>query len=128
MKTVHRVLLVAVILFTVYQVVQLKDMRGLYYRWDKLAHGLAFAWVYMALAWALRWRGLWLALLAAALGGAVELHQFFLPGFEPSWGDWAADLAGVALAWLTLTVWARQMGPRPPQSGVSSRPGATQDS
>lgn len=66
--------------------------------WDKLAHAVVFALVYAGLAWALRWR-LWpLAGLAAALGAVVELHQVFLPGFNPSLEDWLADLVGIGLA------------------------------
>lgn len=107
MKTSLRVLLVSTGLLLVYQLVQLPVMRVLYYRWDKVAHAMAFAAVYLALSWALRWPRWRLAMLAAALGAAVEIHQFFLPGFTPSLGDWAADLVGIALVMTASREWKK---------------------
>ena len=60
--------------------------------------------MWWALRWALAWCPLPLALLSAALGGAVEIHQMFLPGFTPSWAYWAADLLGIGLA-VALFAW-----------------------
>ncbi|MGM9424846.1 VanZ family protein [Hydrogenophaga sp. MI9] len=100
-----RMLLVSAGLLLAYQLVQLPVMRGMYYRWDKMAHAMAFATVYLALAWALRWPRHRVAMLAAALGAAVEIHQFFLPGFSPSLGDWVADLVGIGLVMAASREW-----------------------
>lgn len=104
MKPGVRLLLVALVMGVAYQVVQWPEIRPLYSAEDKWAHGLAFFTVWWALRWALAWRSISLALLSAALGGAVEIHQIFLPGFTPSWADWAADLVGIALA-VALFAW-----------------------
>lgn len=77
--------------------------------WDKLAHAVVFALVYAGLAWALRWRPWRLALLAAAMGAAVEVHQLFLPGFNASLDDWLADLLGIGLA-VAAHAWAQRRG------------------
>lgn len=77
-----------------------QPVRAIYSPVDKLAHALVFALVFFALAWALRGVSGWrLALLAAALGGAVELQQMWVPRFTASWEDWFADLAGIGAAW-----------------------------
>jgi hypothetical protein len=98
MKSKARLVLVLLCLWTGYLIVQWPSMRVLYSADDKWAHGAAFFAVWWALRWATTWRSWRLALLGAGLGGAVELHQMFLPGFSPSWADWSADLAGIALA------------------------------
>lgn len=72
---------------------------------DKLAHAVVFALVYLGLAWALRWRVWPLVVLAGAMGAAVELHQLFLPGFNAGLDDWLADLVGIGVAGLAHT-WA----------------------
>lgn len=100
MKSRTRQLLVALCLWVGYQVVQAPAMRALYSADDKWAHGAAFFSVWFALRWATDWRPGMLALVSAALGGAVEVHQMFLPGFNPSWADWGADLLGITLAWV----------------------------
>ncbi len=75
---------------------------------DKLAHALVFAGVYLALAWALRWPIWALAVLAGALGAAVEVHQLFLPGFTASGMDWLADVVGIGLAGSAHLAWRRR--------------------
>lgn len=109
MKSGKRQLLVALGLWVGYQVVQWPSVRVLYSADDKWAHALAFFAVWCALRWALAWTRLQLALLSAALGAAIEVHQRFLPGFNPSWGDWAADLAGIGAAWLLYATWRRSV-------------------
>jgi colanic acid biosynthesis protein WcaH len=107
----NRLALVTVLLGAAYALALWQPVRNWYSDVDKLAHGLVFAWVYLALAWSLRWRPWAVALLAHALGGAVELHQqYFLRGFTASWADWLADGVGIALAWgfHVLWRWARQ--------------------
>jgi VanZ family protein len=82
-------------------------VRVLYSADDKWAHAAAFFAVWWALRWALGWRALPLALLSAALGAAVEVHQMYLPGFVPSWADWGADLLGIAAALSLFALWKR---------------------
>lgn len=106
-----RCVLVALCLLAAYQVVQWPSLRALYSAEDKWAHGAAFCAVWWALRWATGWRPWRLAMLSAALGGAVEVHQMFLPGFSPSWADWAADLAGIALAVALFVAWRRSAQP-----------------
>lgn len=107
MKSGTRQLVVALCLWVGYQVVQWPSVRVMYSADDKWAHAAAFFAVWCALRWALAWSGLQLALLSAALGAAIEVHQRFLPGFNPSWGDWAADLAGIGAAWFLCVGWRR---------------------
>ncbi|AOW13946.1 hypothetical protein LPB72_00845 [Hydrogenophaga crassostreae] len=98
-KPPAKLLLVALFMWIGYQIVQWPAMRVLYSAEDKWAHGAAFFAVWFALRWATTWRVGTLALVGAGLGGAVEIHQMFLPGFSPSWADWGADLLGIGLAW-----------------------------
>lgn len=96
--TPWRLGIVAATLALAYALALWQPVRSWYSDMDKLAHGVAFAGVYLALTWALRWPALPLALLCLALGAGVEVHQMFLPGFSPSVADWLADAAGIALA------------------------------
>jgi VanZ family protein len=82
-------------------------VRAWYSDVDKLVHGLVFAGVYAALVWALRWKPWALVVLALALGAAVEVHQFLLPGFSPSLQDWLADAVGIGLACAAHLTWQR---------------------
>jgi len=71
--------------------------------WDKLAHVTVFA----LLTWLLyRAFGARAALLAAAVaisvGGADEIHQFFLVGRTSDFADFFADGVGAALTALVL--------------------------
>lgn len=108
MKSPTKLLLVAMVMWIGYQIVQWPSMRVLYSAEDKWAHGAAFFAVWFALRWATTWRPGMLALVSAALGGAVEVHQMFLPGFSPSWADWGADLLGIALAWALVAAFLRR--------------------
>lgn len=103
----RRLAVVLVALTLAYALALWQPVRAWYSDADKLAHGVVFAGVYLALAWALRWPALPLALLSLALGAAVEVHQHFLPGFTPSLADWLADAAGVGLAAVLLTAGGR---------------------
>lgn len=101
--TLQRLAVVAALLAGAYALALWQPVRAWYSDIDKLAHALVFAGVFALLVWALPWR-LWaVAWLALAAGGAVELHQLFLPGFTASWADWLADGVGIGLAW---AVWA----------------------
>lgn len=94
----HRSARLALLLAVAYALALWSPVRAWYSDVDKLAHGLVFAGVYVALARALRWKPWALVPLAAALGAAVEVHQFFLPGFSASLKDWLADVVGIGLA------------------------------
>jgi VanZ family protein len=73
--------------------------------WDKAAHFIAFGLILWSLG--VLFRRLpraWAALLAVALGAAVEVIQRYV-GRDPSWGDLLADVLGVATALLIWVVW-----------------------
>lgn len=106
-----RLLVCVALCAAAYGVSQLAAVRVMYAPWEKYAHAFAFFSVWWALRWSLRWRPLNVALFSAALGGAVEVHQMFLPGFTPSWADWSADLAGIALAVALWFLWAWRARP-----------------
>jgi hypothetical protein len=80
--------------------------------WDKVVHAAYFA----AIA-ALLWIGMggrrpWAVIaIAAAVGGADELHQAYLPGREADWLDFATDAGAAALA-IALLSYARRSQPR----------------
>jgi hypothetical protein len=111
MKSPTKLLLVAMVMWIGYQIVQWPSMRVLYSAEDKWAHGAAFFAVWFALRWATAWRPGTLALISSGLGGAVEIHQVFLPGFSPSWADWGADLLGIGLAWALAAAFLRRPVP-----------------
>jgi hypothetical protein len=108
--TLQRLAVVAALLARVYALATLQPLRGWYANAGKLAQGMAFAGVFALLVWVLRWRLWTVALLALAAGGAVELHQLFLPGFTASWADWLADGLGIGLAWAVLVAGQRLFG------------------
>jgi hypothetical protein len=108
----------AMLLAAAYVLALWQPVRAWYSDVDKFAHGLVFAGVYAALAWALRWKPWALAALALALGAAVEVHQFFLPRFTGSLNDWLADAVGIAFACCTHMVWCRWRPPLAPASSV----------
>lgn len=103
----HRLACVALLLAAAYALALWQPVRAWYSDVDKLAHGLVFAGVYAVQAWALRWKPWALATLALAQGAAVEVHQFFLPGFFASVNDWLADAVGIGLACGAHLVWRR---------------------
>lgn len=107
----NRLAWAALLLAVAYALALWQPVRAWYSDVDKLAHGLVFAGVYAALAWALRWKPWALAALALAQGAAVEVHQFFLPGFSPSMNDWLADAVGIGLAWGAHLAWRRRRAP-----------------
>ena len=106
-----RLALVGLAIWMGYEAAQWPSMRAFYSAEDKWAHGAAFFAVWFALRWATAWRPVTLALASAALGGAVEVHQMFLPGFSPSWADWGADLLGISLAWALAAACGRRPAP-----------------
>jgi len=105
--SIGRLAVVLILLALAYALALWQPVRAWYSDADKLVHALVFAGVYLALAWALRWPALPLALLSLTLGAGVEAHQHFLPGFTPSLADWLADAAGVGLAAVLLTAGGR---------------------
>ena len=113
MKRLLRLGLCGVLLLIGYQLVRHPALRVYYAPWDKFAHATAFFTVWWMLFWASRWPAVWVSLLAAFLGGAIEIHQMFLIGFSPSWSDWMADLAGIALAGVLWAQWCVRRNARP---------------
>lgn len=111
LATLHRLAWVALLLAVAYGLALWQPVRTWYSDVDKLAHGLVFVGVYAALAWALRWKPWALATLALVLGAAVEVHQYFLPGFSASFKDWLADAVGIALAGGAHLAWLRWRAP-----------------
>lgn len=92
-------------------------IRGSERIWDKAAHFVAFGLILWSLG--VLFRRLprtWAALLAVAIGAAVEVIQGFT-GRDPSWGDLLADVLGVAAA---LLVWAVWRGFRPREAFQTS--------
>lgn len=112
----HRLAWVALLLAAAYALALWQPVRAWYSDVDKLAHGLVFAGVYAALAWALRSKPWTLATLALALGATVEVHQYFLPGFSASLDDWLADAVGIALAGGAHFIWLRWRAPLVPEA------------
>lgn len=74
------------------------DSRAIYAGWDKLLHAAVFFLAWWLLRWCLRGSWFWISLLAVLAGGTEEIHQLFVAGHQADWGDWYADIAGVALA------------------------------
>ena len=88
--------------------------------WDKAAHFIAFGLILWSFG--VLFRRLprtWAALLAIALGAAVEVVQGRI-GRDPSWGDLLADALGVATA---LLIWAAWRGFRPREAFRTSTTG-----
>ncbi|MBI2261820.1 MAG: VanZ family protein [Caulobacterales bacterium] len=85
--------------------------------WDKAAHFVAFGLILWSLGVLIRrLPRTWAALLAVAIGAAVEVLQRFT-GRDPSWGDLLADILGVAAA---LALWALWRGFRPREAFQTS--------
>lgn len=85
---------------------------------DKVAHATVFgvlgALVALALLRGRRWRrAAWVLLLCVAWGGIDELHQAFVPGRTPSWGDLGADALGAALGAVVVIALRRPRGRAP---------------
>lgn len=97
---------VLILLTLAYGLAMWQPVRDVYSPADKLAHAAVFFVVVGALAWAMQGWSVWkLGLLAAALGGAVELQQWFVPRFTASWQDWLADLVGIGVAMVVIGAW-----------------------
>lgn len=75
---------------------------------DKVAHFVLYAVLGGCLAWG-RWRGgsaipVWTLVAAGvAYGASDEWHQSFVPGRDPSVGDWTADTLGVVLGYMIFS-------------------------
>ncbi len=80
--------------------------------WDKLLHLATYAVLAFSLGYGSGWRGLPLVLLAflgaAGAGALDEWHQASLPGRQPGWADWVADVTGSMLG-TSLAWWYRHI-------------------
>lgn len=73
--------------------------------WDKASHFIAFGLILWSLGVLFRRvPRIWAALLAIAIGAAIEVVQGYIDR-DPSWGDLLADALGVATALLIWVVW-----------------------
>lgn len=87
---------------------------------DKVAHFGAYALLGGLLAFAADRSRLPLSLAAAIgilYGASDEIHQMFVPGRSPDVLDWAADVAGVALACLLYSRWRSRRAAADPAAG-----------
>jgi VanZ family protein len=81
--------------------------------WDKVVHLAVFATLAIGLRALLpAWSFFLIALLSLAIGGADELHQFFVPTRQPGLDDWLADAVGTLCGlllwrWLAYRQYAR---------------------
>jgi VanZ family protein len=78
---------------------------------DKIIHGAAFTLgglVWVKAAHRMRLRGAWAAIsgtaIALAVGAAIELLQRYIPGRKADIHDFVADVIGVAVALLLLSL------------------------
>ena len=74
--------------------------------YDILAHFVAFS-VLAVLIWrALGDRLPWLAVVGVGLVGAMdEVHQFWLPGRDPTMKDWLMDVVAAIVTIAVLMLW-----------------------
>ncbi|MGD8321147.1 MAG: VanZ family protein [Gemmatimonadota bacterium] len=89
---------------------------------DKVAHFVLYAVLGACLAWGRRRGGSRLPvgvllLLGVAYGASDEWHQAFVPGRDPSVGDWAADTLGVVLGYTIFSSILRRRGARNGSAG-----------
>jgi VanZ family protein len=108
--------LVAVVCYLALAPVPPKDVD---LRWDKLNHASAFT--ALTVAGCLGFPGsrrlvLRVLLGLLALGGLIEIVQYFVPGRSCEWFDLLADAAGIAIGLglaLIARAWARRGAPPP---------------
>ena len=92
---------------------------------DKVAHLGLYLVLGGTLAWARFWRGrgaiLPFLLLGIGYGALDEWHQSFVPGRDPSAGDWVADAAGVILGFFLLPYVLRVLLPGFPEDDTNRK-------
>ncbi|HVH12382.1 MAG TPA: VanZ family protein [Longimicrobium sp.] len=87
---------------------------------DKVAHFGAYAMLGGLLAFAADRSRLPLGAAAAVgiiYGASDEIHQMFVPGRSPDVLDWAADVAGVAVACFLYSRWRSRRAAADPAAG-----------
>ena len=72
---------------------------------DKVVHAVEFGLLSLLIAWALgvkdkRRAALTAIVLASLYSVSDEFHQYFVPGRDPSLGDWLASTAGASVVQL----------------------------
>ena len=105
-RAVWRVAVVAVLLAVAYALVLQPSVKAVYSPFDKAFHAGVFAVVWGLVAWCWQARAWVVSAACMALGLLVELHQMFLPGFDPSFFDVLANAVGIALAHGVYAVYA----------------------
>jgi VanZ family protein len=80
------------------------ESRAIYASWDKVLHAAVFFLIWWLLRWSVRFSWVWVTALVIAGGGAEEIHQLWQVGHVADWGDWLADIAGVAVALSIYTI------------------------
>lgn len=83
---------------------------------DKVVHFVLFAVLGAALGFGRQWSGgtvpHWVVIGVGMLYGAMdEWHQALVPNRVPSLGDWYADVGGVLLGYVVVTLLAKRVGP-----------------
>lgn len=91
-------------------VAQVELLRPFYSQWDKSAHALCFLATWWIFHRVLGMGRVVALVLAASLGALIELHQIGQPGFNASWSDFVADLAGIAVAWALASAFPARKG------------------
>jgi len=87
---------------------------------DKIVHSTGYAVLTMLMVWGgpRRLGLLGAALTALVLGGSLEIAQTQVPGRDGSFGDFAANAAGVGIA-MVVSMWTRR---RATPSGMHQSP------
>ena len=115
-------LLSAALVAALYWGLNQAESRSIYASWDKVLHASVFFLIWWLARWSLRFSSLSIAVLVIAGGGAEEIHQLWLVGHVADWGDWLADMVGVALAWaiygMGLGLWRLRASIAEPQASA----------
>ncbi len=74
---------------------------------DKILHAIAFGSLALPLIWQKLRNAIWMAPVALAYGGAIEIIQPHF-GRSAEWADLFADATGILVAILLAWLWHRQ--------------------
>lgn len=116
MKRVHRILCSFVVLLAIVLMVALSFLPGAapteHYHFDKIVHFSAFFGLTLSILFFVRHRllALYVTVFMLITGGMIELLQQYVPKRSGTWGDFAADAAGVMLAALVVRLYHKKKG------------------